>query len=84
VKRPLVIEHEWQNFLVTAGRVDSLTLDSVNSADEPCRLSSKLWVNLGDGACLEIDQAASFWLASMPSVNLMPVIIFGNWFPDYQ
>jgi hypothetical protein len=31
-------------------------------------------------AWLGIDQAASLWPASMPSVNLMPVMIFGNWF----
>jgi hypothetical protein len=39
----------------------------------------ELWVNLGDGLAW-IDQAASLWPASIPSVNLTPVISFGNWF----
>ena len=37
----------------------------------------ELCLNLGDSA----DQAAAcFWLASMPSVNLIPSMSFGNWF----
>jgi hypothetical protein len=37
----------------------------------------ELCLNLGDG----VDQAAAcFWLASMPSVNLIPSMSFGNWF----
>ena len=39
----------------------------------------ELCVNLGDGL-FGIDQAASLRPASMPSVNLTPVISFGNWF----
>jgi hypothetical protein len=42
--------------------------------------AQELCVNVGDEARLGIDQAASLRPASMPSVNLTPVISFGNWF----
>ena len=42
-------------------------------------VAKELCFNLGDDLARN-DQAASLWLASMPSVNLTPVISFGNWF----
>jgi hypothetical protein len=68
---PLLLRFAW--------RVEHVALLKFSAPFLPVP-GAELWVNLGDGAYLEIDQAASLWLASMLSLNLVPIIAFDSWF----